>query len=214
MPRHRLFVLSLLVASANVAGAQRTPSRSQFVVKKGKDTVAIEMFSRDGSTLTSEIYQTNGIRTEYTADLRADNTIKHVEMTRQGRQGGGATVSVTFGDSIVSAVASAAGGDGEKFEFVSHGRATPFLAVSFALAEQIVLANRLDVGKSARLIAVRLGAGDSTTVTLERFHSDSVSLMMQGLHLRLALSANGEVIGGRNVGQDWVVERKSTSGKP
>lgn len=214
MPRHTLLVaLFLVVASANVAVGQQTAARSQFVVKKGKDTVAIEIFSRDRSTLTSEIYQTNGIRTQYTADLRADHTVKHVEMTRQGRQGGG-TVSVTFGDSMVSAVASAAGGDGEKFEFVSHGKTTPFLAISFALAEQIVMANRLDVGKSAKLIAVRLAAGDSTTLTLERFHRDSVSLVMSDLQLEVALSPNGEVIGGRHLGQDWVVERKSMSGKP
>jgi hypothetical protein len=214
MPRHPLLVaLSLLVATTHVAVAQQTAPRSQFVVKKGNDTVAIEMFSRDRSTLTSEIYQSNGVRTQYTADLRSDHTIKHVEMTRQGRQGAGGTVSVTFGDSIVSAVASA-GGDGEKLEFVSHGRATPFLAISFALAEQIVLANRLEVGTSTKLVAVRLAAGDSTTVTLERFHSDSVSLVMPDLRLTVALSATGEVIGGRNIAQGWVVERKPVSGKP
>jgi len=214
MHRHGLLVaLSLVVASATSAVSQQAASRFQYVVKKGKDTVAIEIVSRDHSTLTSEIYQSNGIRTQYTADLRADNSISRVEMTRQGRQGGGGTVLVTFGDSIVSAVFSA-GGDGEKFEFAPHGRVTPFLAISFALTGQIVAANHLDVGKSAKLIAVRLAAGDSTTMTIERFHRDSVSLVMPDLQLKVALSPTGEVIGGRHLGQDWVVERKPMSGKP
>jgi len=209
----RLFALAALTALANVATAQKSPDRSQFVVKKGKDTVAIEIFSRDGATLTSEIYQSNGVRTQYTADLRPDSTIRHVEMTRQGRQGGAGTISVTFGDSIVSAAFSA-GGDSEKFEFAPHGKTTPFLAVSFALAEQIVFASHLAVGKSAKIIAVRLGAGDSTTLTLDRFHRDSVSLTMADLQLKVALSPAGEVIGGKHLGQDWLVERKPMSAKP
>jgi len=41
--------------------------RSEFIIKKGTDTVAVELFSRDAETLTSEIYQTNGPRTQYTS---------------------------------------------------------------------------------------------------------------------------------------------------
>jgi hypothetical protein len=216
MSRHNRLLLLLLIvvpSFASTALSQTTPVRSQFVVRKGKDTVAIEIFTRDATTLASEIYQSNGIRTQYTADLRPDSSIRHVEMSRQNRQGGGATISVTFSDSIVSAVFSA-GGDTEKFDFAPRGRATPFLAASFALAEQIVFANHLPVGKTAKLVAVRLGAGDSTTLTLERFHRDSVSLVMADLQLKVALSPTGEVIGGRNLGQDWLVERKPMSAKP
>jgi hypothetical protein len=101
------------------------------------------------------------------------------------------------------------GGEAEKFEFASKGKATPFLAVSFALAEQVMLASHLSVGGSRVWTAVRLAAGDTVTLTVTRFHTDSVLLAMSDLQLKLALSPKGEVIGGRHLAQDWLVERKT-----
>jgi hypothetical protein len=203
----RAAVLILMIAAAHALPAQQS-ARSEFIVKKGKDTVAVEIFSRDAGTLTSEIYQSNGVRTQYTLNLRPDSSVQHVEMTRQGRQGAGAGISVHFADTLVTATMSA-GGESEKFEFASRGTATPFLAVSFALAEQVMFASHLSVGKSRVWTACRLGAGDTTTLTVTRFHADSVLLAMSDIQLKLALSPKGEVSGGRHMSQDWLVERKT-----
>lgn len=202
--------LPVIIAAATLALPARAqqPARSQFILKKGKDTVAVEIFSRDASTLTSEIYQSNGLRTQYTLNLRPDSSVQHVELTRQGRQGGSAGVSVHFADTLVTATASA-GGESEKLEFTSRGKATPFLAVSFALVEQVTFASHLAVGKSMVWTAVRMAAGDTATLTVTRFHPDSVLLAMPEVQLKVALSANGEVIGGRHLTQDWLVERKT-----
>ena len=204
----RAALLLVITVAAHALHAQQPP-RSEFIIKKGKDTVAVEIFSRDASTLSSEIYQTNGIRTQYTINLRRDSSAQHVEMTRQGRQGAGAGVSVHFADTLVTATMSA-GGESEKFEFgTSVGKATPFLAVSFALAEQVVFASHLTVGKSRVWTACRLAAGDTATLTVTRFHADSVLFAMSDLQLKLAVSPKGEVIGGRHMAQDWLVERKT-----
>ena len=204
----RSTVLSIVVAASNALPAQLA-GRSEFIVKKGKDTVAVEIFNRDAGTLTSEIYQSNGVRTQYTINLRPDSSMQHVELTRQGRQGAGVGLSIHFADTLVTATMSA-GGESEKLEFPSaRGKATPFLAVSFALIEQLVFASRLSVGKSRVWTACRLAAGDTATLTVTRFHADSVLLALPEAQLKVALSPTGEVVGGRHMGQDWLVERKT-----
>jgi hypothetical protein len=87
----------------------------------------------------------------------------------------------------------------------------PFLAVSFALSEQLVRASHLAPGRSARWTAVRLGVGDTATVTVTRFRPDSVSLAMRDVELHVALSPAGEVVGGTHLAQHWTVERKSAA---
>jgi hypothetical protein len=195
-----MFVLALPLA------AQQQPKRSQFVVLKGKDTVAVELFSRDANALTSEIYQTNGPRIQYTMDLKRDSSISHVEFTRVTQNNQSVGVSVFFLDSTVKAQISAQG-ETEQLEFPSR-RAVPMLVVSFALCEQIIHASHLAVGKSATYTALRLGAGDTTQLVVTRFHPDSVSLAMQGVQLKAALGSKGEVVGGAHLGQGWTIVRK------
>jgi hypothetical protein len=195
-----------IAALTSAVGAQQ-PAKSGFTVKKGNDTVAVELYTRDGSSLTGEIYQSNGLRTQYTATLATDGSIKYIEMSRQGRQGQGMTLTIGFGDTLVAAAMSTSGGENEKMEFPGRGHRTPFLAVSFALCEQIVRASHLDVGKSDRWTAFRLAAADTTALTVTRFHADSVLFAMADVQLKVAISPAGDVIGGRHLGQDWAIER-------
>jgi len=197
---------ALIAIALPLAAQQQQAKRSQFVVTKGKDTVAIELFSRDGNALTSEIYQTNGPRTQYTMDLKPDSSISHVEFTRVTQNNQSIGISLFFLDSTVKAQMSAQG-QTEQFEFASR-KAIPILVVSFALCEQIVHASHLDVGKSATYTAIRLGVGDTTQLTVTRFHKDSVSFDMQGAQLKAALGSKGEIVGGVHLGQGWTVTRK------
>jgi len=197
---------ALIAIALPLAAQQQQAKRSQFVVTKGKDTVAIELFSRDGNALTSEIYQTNGPRTQYTMDLKPDSSISHVEFTRVTQNNQSVGISLFFLDSTVKAQMSAQG-QTEQFEFASR-KAIPILVVSFALCEQIVHASHLDVGKSATYTAIRLGVGDTTQLTVTRFHKDSVSFDMQGAQLKAALGSKGEIVGGVHLGQGWTVTRK------
>jgi hypothetical protein len=201
-----LVVAMLALATADRLDAQA--AKSGFIITKGKDTVAVELYSRDSSTLTSDIYQSNGTRTQYTANLGRDGTIKYVELTRQGRQGQGVGITVAFGDTLVSASMTGPGGETEKMALPGRGHDTPFLAVSFALCEQILRASHLAVGKSQQWTAFRLGAGDTTSLTVTRFHADSALFAMPDVQLKVAISPAGDVIGGRHMGQDWLIERR------
>src|SRR4051812_3500161 len=85
-----LVALALLAAAPLAAAplaAQTAPSRSEFVIRKGKDTLAVERFTRDGATLSGDIAQSNGIRTEYVYNLRRDGRVEHAEVSRKMRQG-------------------------------------------------------------------------------------------------------------------------------
>src|SRR5262245_55910227 len=100
--------MSKLIRSLSAAllftGASVTAQvpRSQFVVTKGKDTVAVEVFTRNGRSMTSEIVQSNGVRTQMTVELRPDSSIQTIEYQRQNRQGQGVSLDGRFADSLVS----------------------------------------------------------------------------------------------------------------
>ena len=98
-----------LICLALIAPLALAAQRSQFVITKGKDTVAIELFSRTDSALTSEIYQPNGPRVQYSLDLLRDGSIQHVELTRVTRAGQSIGISLFFLDTLVKASMSAGG---------------------------------------------------------------------------------------------------------
>lgn len=201
----RLLVV-IAVCADQMAAQQTAAKRERFTITKGKDTVAVELFSREGNSLTSEIYQTNGPRTQYTMDLKPDSSISHVEFTRVNQANQSVGISIFFLDSTVKAQLTAQG-QSEQFEFTSR-TAVPFLVVSFALCEQIIRSSHLVVGKSATYTAIRLGAGDTTALTVTRFHQDSVLFAMQGAQLKAALGNKGEVVGGLHLGQGWTITRQ------
>ena len=58
-------------------------------------------------------------------------------------------------------------------------------------------------------VAVRLGAGDTITVNVERVHADSVVVTAGQVVVRLAVSADGDPLGATYPTQSWTVERKA-----
>ena len=205
---HRIIRLAALTLTiATPLAAQHAPARGEFVIRKGKDTLAVERFTRDGATLSGEIAQSNGMRTEYVLNLRRDDRVDHVEMSRTARQGS-STLSVDLGDTLVRATVS----DGKQSQTMSVATTrtpAPYLIWSFALQEQLVRASRLAPGQSAKWLAVRLGAGDTATITATRFHADSVALSMPDVDdVRLAVSRAGDVTGAFRPAQQWLVERR------
>ena len=193
-----------------------TPSRAQsnaaqsangrFVIRRGKDTVAVEQFTRDAASLSGDIVQSAGPHLQYVVLLAPNGAVERVDLTRTPRQGSPITVGVEFGTGSAHAVIGAAGGR-EEVDFPTPFPATPFLIQSFAITEQIVRTARLAPGQQTKWTAVRLGAGDTATVTIARFHPDSVSLTMADVAVTVALDANGRVVGAVHSRQPWVLER-------
>jgi hypothetical protein len=129
-----------------------------------------------------------------------------VDLTRTPRQGSPINVGIEFGRQSAHATISAAEGR-EEVDFPTPLPATPFLVQSFAIAEEIVRMAALTPGQQVKWTAVRLGAGDTATVTIARFHPDSVSLTMADVGITVALDARGRIIGAVHSKQPWTLER-------
>jgi len=205
---------ALVVIAAMTAGSSSSAqTQTQFLIRKGKDTVAVERFTRDGPTLSGTITQSNGLRSEYVANLRADNTVEHMEMSRQGTQGPAALMSIDFVDTLVKA--SVTGGPQPvNLTLRTSMKPLPFLIQSFALAEQIVKASHPTTGQTVRWTAIRLGAGDTASLSVARVHADSVVISVPQGDLRMAVNQAGEVLGAAFAPQQWVIERSKVAAKP
>ena len=208
LTRRSLLALSFVAVATPLAA--QSEAATEFIIRKGKDTVSVERYTRDAATLSGNIAQSNGAKFEYVANLRPDNSVDHVEMQRTAPNGQGATLSIDFGDTLVTATLtpSAAGAQPQNFSVATLAKPLPFLLLSFAMCEQIVKASRADVGKPVKWMAVRLGAGDTASMTVTRLSPDSVTISVPQGDIRLAVSASGSVLGGSFAPAQWVVERK------
>jgi len=184
------------------------PSQQQFIIRKGKDTVAVERFTRDAGTLTGTLSQTNGVKMEYIANLRADHSVEHIELSRQGLQGPPVTLSVDFGDTLITA-AFEAQGKKQQMSIATQARTIPFLVASFAILEQIALASHPAEGQKVKWTAVRLGAGDTASINVWRASADTTVISAPNGDVKLVM-AKGEVVGGVFGPAQWVIEKKKS----
>ena len=194
-----------IVAALGLAAPLGAQQQQTFIIRRGADTVAVEQFTRDGAVLNGVIIQKSGLRSEYVAVLKADNSVEHIDMTRKAAQP--ITIGIDFDPRAVDVSFSQAG-QSEKASIPTPGRAAPFLVVSFALCEQIARAANLKPNDSVKWLMLRMGSGDTATATIARFHKDSISITMADVGVRLALNAKGDVVGGTHQSQPWIVERK------
>jgi len=200
-------MLVLLTVAAERAIAQ-DPAQQEFIIRKGKDTVAVERFTRDAATLQGQLSQSNGVKMEYVANLRPDHSVEHIELSRQGLQGNAMTLSVDFGDTLVSATFESQGKK-QQMSIPTQARTTPFLVNSFALLEQIALASHPAEGQKVKWIAARLGAGDTASISVTRGVADTIVVSAPQGDVKLAMSKAGDVVGGWFAPAQWVIERKS-----
>ena len=204
--------IAAMFLAAHAAAAQ-DPAQQEFIIRKGKDTVAVERFTRDAGTLNGQLSQSNGVKVEYVANLRPDHSIEHIEMSRQGLQGPAVTLSVDFTDTLISA-AFEAQGKKQQMSIATQARTTPFLVNSFALLEQIALASHPAEGQKVKWIAARMGAGDTASISVARGVGDTIVVSAPNGDVKLAMSKAGEVMGGWFAPAQWVVERKGLKVTP
>ncbi|HKW46854.1 MAG TPA: hypothetical protein VJN70_05395 [Gemmatimonadaceae bacterium] len=206
-PHVALIFLALHTASAQDAAQQ------EFIIRKGKDTVAVERFTRDAGILNGQLTQSNGAKIEYVANLRPDHSVEHIEFSRQGLQGPAVTLSVDFGDTLINASFEAQGKK-QQMTVATQARPMPFLVASFAILEQIALASHPAEGQKVKWIAARLGAGDTASISVTRGLADTVVISAPNGDVKLATSKAGDVIGAWFAPAQWVVERKGARVTP
>jgi hypothetical protein len=203
-----IVALFITLAAPHLAMAQ-DPAQQQFIIRKGKDTIAVERFTRDAATLQGQLSQSNGVKMEYVANLRPDHSVEHIELSRQGLQGPAMTLSVDFGDTLIKATFEAQEKK-QEMNIATQSRTTPFLVNSFALLEQIALASHPAEGQKVKWIAARLGAGDTASISVTRGVADTIVVSAPQGDVKLAMSKAGDVIGGSFAPAQWVIERKPT----
>ena len=204
----RVLALAALILCARVASGQDAP-QTEFIIRKGKDTLGVERFTRDASLLTGQLAQSNGVKVEYVANLRPDHTVEHIELSRTNLQAQTLTLSIDFGDTLINASFEAQGKK-QAMAIATQARSMPFLLNSFALLEQIAKASHPAEGQKVKWIVARLGAGDTASISVTRGQADTLVISAPNGDVKLQMRGE-DVVGAWFGPLQWTVERK---GKP
>ncbi|HYW12310.1 MAG TPA: DUF2911 domain-containing protein [Longimicrobium sp.] len=183
--------LAAVPAAAQESGA--------FVIRLGRDTVAVEQFTRTAGRITGTLVSRTprtAVRT-YTADLRPDGTIGRLEMTTRIPSAPALlpqTITMTMGAD--SADVHIVRGDTVRDLKVAAGAgAFPWVGNSYGLAEpalRFAAARGLD---SAAVTIVSPGARQAGTVSFIRRGADSVLIRSGQGVTRARVDARGRVLG-------------------
>ena len=188
--RQWLTVLCVLTPAA--LGGQSPPWRAAFLIMRGTDTVAIERFTRDGTTLAGDNIQENGSRTTYTARLRPDHSVARIEFETRGVTGmDGGVIDFDSRSLVLNHYGSV---DTTSRRIVTPALPMPAFMPSFALFEQMVRAARPVRGSATRLTVFALRALDTVPVTIRAQGPDSVRITFRDVEFTAVLSPNGDIV--------------------
>ena len=207
--------LALAAALPAVAPAQQQPETAAFVVTIGRDTLAVERYTRTADRLTGEVVARSPrtVVRGYTATLRPDGSISRLEMTSRTPGGGAPPVTSTLefvGDSAVTRVQR---GDSTTVLRVAAGE-RPIVVVgnSYATYEQAMMHARALGVDSLGGTLIFVGANQTFPMSIRRTGADSVELVnIAGLQ-RAATDAQGRLLGldGLESTQKFIVTRLPT----
>jgi hypothetical protein len=211
-----LFALSaiLLLSAVSLPAQDAAADSGAFVVRRARDTVAVERFTRTATKLEGTLTLRNPKRTSerYSAVIAPDATIPLIEVTtREGADTGsrGAKVvqraRVIFKEDSV-AVDEMSGAGLMTRVFGTEAGAVPYLNLSFALLEQAVLRARAKADQS-QLAFFNLGGGQTITARVTGVGRDSLTLDIGDVRYRLKVDQKGRVLGARIPDQNVVVDR-------
>jgi hypothetical protein len=212
----RFCVALAMVAVCPSLGDAQTPTDSgSFVVRHGRDTVAIERFSRTPTRLEGTLAILNAKRTSerYTAVIAPDATLPLIEVTvREGVDSGRVKAKIVQRARVIfkedSAAVDEVGGAGLMTRvFGTQTGAVPYLNLSFVLLEQAIRRARAASGNS-EVSFFNLGGGQTLKAKLSPIGSDSLKLDIGDVRYHLRVDSAGRVLGGRIPAQDVVVERR------
>lgn len=193
--RTALAVLALSLAAAPAAAQES----GAFVIRLGRDTVAVEQFTRTADRITGTLVARaprTSVRT-YTAELRPDGTIARLEMTTRVPAAPALlpqTITITLGAD--SADVRIVRGDTVRDQRVAAGAGSfPAFGNSYALAEPALAfaaARGLD---STAVAVVQPGAARAGSVSFVRRGADSVLIRTGQGEARVRVGARGRVLG-------------------
>jgi hypothetical protein len=211
----RLLFVTALVLSPGLLQAQTPADSGSFVVRHGRDTVAVERFTRASIKLEGTLALRNSRKTSerYTAVIAPDGTLPMIEVTvREGVDSGPMKAKIVQRARVIfkedSAAVDEVGNAGLMTRvFGTEQGAVPYLNLSFALLEQAV--RRAGVSQPGSQVALfNLGGGQTLIAKLSPLGKDSLKLDIGDIRYHLRVDSRGRVLGGRIPVQDVVVDRR------
>ncbi len=204
-----------MLCSPLLASAQVGSDNGSFVVRRGRDTVATERFTRTAIKLEGTLTLRNAKRTSerWSAVIAPDATLPLIEVTvREGSDSGGRTAKVVQRARVIfkedSVAVDVVGERGiETRLFATRRGAVPYLNLSFALLEQAVRRARVSTDPS-QVAFHNLGGGQTLISKLSRVGTDSLIMNIGPVQLRLRVDSAGRLLGAWIPAQDVIVERR------
>ncbi|HEY8196949.1 MAG TPA: hypothetical protein VIG04_08225 [Gemmatimonadales bacterium] len=213
--RSTYYTFALIVFVPALAAAQTVSDSGTFVVRHVRDTVATEQFTRTATKLEGTLTLRNAKSTSerWAAVVAPDATLPLIEVTvREGSDSGGRAARVVQRARVIfkedSAAVDAMGGQGIQTRlFATERGAVPYLNLSFALLEQAV--RRALVSPDTSQVAFfNLGGGQTLISKISKVGTDSLTMDIGPVQLRLRVDPAGRVLGAWIPAQDVVVERR------
>ncbi len=210
MRRMATGAMALLAWTATHAAAQ-AEERSAFVLQLGSDTFAVENVTRGARRLESELTGRAFGRLILQADEGPGATIATLAL-RAWRPGaspdsapGQAARIAMQGDTAV--VTFSVPADAPTQRLGTRPGAIPFLNPSFALMEQAVRRARALGGDTVQVPLFMVQGGQTAPATVAWRGADSATLTLGTTAIRVAVSPEGRILGGRVPSQNLTITR-------
>jgi dienelactone hydrolase len=190
-----------LFVPASPLAAQATSGADILVLLAGSDTLAVERLQRTATRLEAELL-VKPANARFTYTVEVDASAAATRLVNAFRQGTADRASAPAqsaearftGDSVFVDVSG--GGRGATQRFGTRRGAVPFLNPSFALVELIIRRARVMGGDSVEVPVWNLQGGTTTAARVVRLGADSVVVYLGAVPARLAVGADGEILGG------------------
>lgn len=187
-----------IMAFAGTAAAQAPAARS-FVVTRDADTLAAERISRATDRVDSDFLdKTHGLRIAMVLILAPNALVTRAEITvRMATSAPDAQslqhVTIVFGADTAHLRMSADEAAPVQRIPIPHG-ALPFLNLSVATAEQILMRARVLGGAMAQVPIFSIVGGKTASATVRWTGVDSAVLSLEGADLHAHVTTSGEII--------------------
>ena len=202
----RLTIAMLRAVLALPAPAALAAQTGQFVVRLGRDTLAIEQYTRTADRLQGEqvVRAPRTVHRIYTVTFGPSGAAERFELVTHnvsGAPGPAETkATATFqGDSAVSTLTRS---DSTRTVRARVGAgALPYLGQSFGLVEEVARSARAAGRDRYTMSMLVLGDTEPMPVTVTRGGSDSLTMMLDGIGpLRVRLDGQGRLLGVSGIG--------------
>ncbi|MEP6692443.1 MAG: alpha/beta fold hydrolase [Gemmatimonadaceae bacterium] len=198
MPAFMAFIP--LAALASIASAQ-SPSTRSFAVTLNADTLAIERLTRTAGRVDADFLdKAQGVRLALAMTLAPGALVSRVEIT--ARMAASATSAPPLQHVVLAFTAdtvsiSMASGDMPPAQKIgTPHNSIPFLNLSVATAEQIIMRARAIGGSPVQVPVFIIAGGKMPTAVVAFAGADSAVLSVGGADLHARITPAGEIIGG------------------